>query len=169
MIVPPGFHTLAIGDAAPDFSLPGVDGKTYRLSDFKDAPYLMVVFLSNHCPVSHAAQTRLLPLVAQTRGRGLMIVAINPNNPAGLQIDELGYTKYDDTLEGMKGYARESGFTFPYLYDGDTQATARRTAVSAPLTSSSSIRSAISAMPDAMTIPRCRIPPRFIQATRPMP
>jgi len=122
---PAGFHALAIGDAAPDFSLPGIDGKTYSLADFKDAPYLMVIFLSNHCPVSHAAQTRLIPLVARTKGKGLAVVAINPNNPAGLQIDELGYTKYDDTFDGMKGYAKESGFNFPYLYDGDTQVTAK--------------------------------------------
>lgn len=122
---PPGFRTLAIGDAAPDFSLPGVDGRTYGPADFKDASVLMVIFLSNHCPVSHAAQTRLLPRVAGWKEQGVAIVAINPNNPAGLQIDELGYTKYDDTLEGMKGYAKESGFTFPYLYDGDTQAAAK--------------------------------------------
>ncbi len=124
-MTPPGFHTLAIGDSAPDFSLPGVDGRTYTLSDFKSSPYLMVIFLSNHCPVSHAAQTRLLPFINGVKAKGLAVVAINPNNPAGLQIDELGYTKYDDTLAGMKGYARDSGFTFPYLYDGEGQKTAK--------------------------------------------
>ena len=45
---------LKIGDAAPDFSLKGVDGKIYSLADFKDAPVLMVIFLSDHCPYSHA-------------------------------------------------------------------------------------------------------------------
>ena len=44
---------------APDFSLKGVDGKMYSLADFKDARLLMVIFLSNHCPYSHAAETRL--------------------------------------------------------------------------------------------------------------
>ena len=55
--------------AAPDFSLKGVDGKTYTLADFKDSPMLMVVFLSNHCPYSHAAETRLLPLVEEMKWR----------------------------------------------------------------------------------------------------
>src|SRR5688572_3714190 len=63
--LPPGARRLAIGDPAPDFSLKGVDGKTYSLADFKDARVLMVAFLSNHCPYSHAAETRLLPLAAK--------------------------------------------------------------------------------------------------------
>src|SRR5262245_12934337 len=87
--VPAGFHQLALGDAAPDFKLPGVDGKTHRLADFKSAPVLMVVFLSNHCPTSHAAVTRLVPLAAAMKSRGLAVVAINPNHPDALSIDEL--------------------------------------------------------------------------------
>src|SRR4029077_8854375 len=82
---------LKIGDAAPDFSLKGIDGKTYTLADFKDAPILMVAFLSNHCPVSHAAETRLLPLAAEMKPRGVATVAINPNSPDALSIGELGY------------------------------------------------------------------------------
>ncbi|MDB6115659.1 MAG: alkyl hydroperoxide reductase, partial [Lacunisphaera sp.] len=50
--LPADAHRLAMGDAAPDFSLKGVDGKTYTLADFQAAPVLMVVFLSNHCPYS---------------------------------------------------------------------------------------------------------------------
>ena len=57
--MPPDAHHLKIGDAAPDFSLKGVDGKIYTLADFKATPFLMVIFLSNHCPYSHAAETRL--------------------------------------------------------------------------------------------------------------
>jgi len=102
-----------------------VDGKTYSLADFKKAPILMVVFLSNHCPYSHAAETRLLPFVAEMKGRGLAVVAINPNHPDAVRIDELGYSKYSDSYEDMKLYAKEQGFTFPYLYDGDTQTTAK--------------------------------------------
>src|SRR5580693_2416746 len=120
--LPADAHHLKIGDAAPDFSLKGVDGKTYTLSDFKDAPVLMVVFLSDHCPYSHAAESRLLPLFAGTKSRGLGVVAICPNNPDTMSVGELGYTKYGDSYEDMKLYAKERGFTFPYLYDGDTQA-----------------------------------------------
>ncbi len=121
---PPGFHVLKIGDPAPDFSLLGIDGKTYRLADFKDSPVLIVIFLSNHCPVSHAAETRFIPFVAGLKGKGVAVVAINPNSLEGLRIDELGYSKYSDSYEDMKLYARDRGFIFPYLYDGDTQRTA---------------------------------------------
>lgn len=123
--LPPDIHRLKIGDPAPDFSLPGIDGKTYTLSNFKSAPVLMVIFLSNHCPYSHAAETRLLPLAAEFKGKGLEVVAINPNSTEGVAIDELGYSKYNDSYEEMKLYAKDAGFAFPYLYDGDKQLTAR--------------------------------------------
>jgi peroxiredoxin len=121
--MPPDAHYLKIGDAAPDFSLKGVDGKTYALADFKDYPVLMVVFLSDHCPYSHAAESRLLPLITQLKSRGLGVVAIMPNNPDSMSIGELGYTKYSDSYDDMKLYAKDHGFTFPYLYDGDKQTT----------------------------------------------
>lgn len=123
--LPPDARRLKIGDAAPEFSLPGVDGKTWTLADFKDAPVLMVIFLSDHCPASHAAETRLLPLAAELKPRGLAVVAISPNDPHAMAIAELGYSKYSDSYEDMKLYARDRGFTFPYLYDGDTQKTAK--------------------------------------------
>ena len=122
--LPPGVHELKIGDPAPDFSLRGVDGKMYSLADFKDVRLLMVIFLSNHCPYSHAAETRLLPFIERMKGRGLAVVAINPNHPDAVRVDELGYSKYSDSYDDMKIYAREQGFTFPYLYDGETQTTA---------------------------------------------
>jgi peroxiredoxin len=123
--LPPGLHTLAIGDPAPDFSLPGVDGRTYTLTDFKEAPVLMVVFLSNHCPYSHAAESRLKPFFAEYKDKGLAVVAINPNSPDAVRVDELGYSAYNDSFPEMKLYAKDQGFLFPYLYDGDTQAVAK--------------------------------------------
>jgi len=123
--MPADARPLKIGDAAPDFSLKGVDGKNYTLADFKDAPVLMVAFLSNHCPYSHAAETRLLPMVAELKDSGLAVVAINPNSPQAVDLGELGYSKYNDSYDEMKLYAKEQGFTFPYLYDGDTQQTAK--------------------------------------------
>lgn len=123
--MPADAHRLAIGDAAPDFSLKGVDGKTYTLADFKAAPVLMVVFLSNHCPYSHAAETRLLPLAREFQDKGLAVVAINPNNPEGVALSELGYSKYNDSYEEMILYAKEQNFPFPYLDDGGTQQTAK--------------------------------------------
>jgi peroxiredoxin len=123
--LPPDARVLKLGDAAPDFKLLGIDGKTYTLADFKAAPLLMVVFLSNHCPYSHAAETRLLPLAREFKAKGLDVVAINPNSPESVRVDELGYSKYNDSYDEMKLYAKEAGFPFPYLYDGDTQVTAK--------------------------------------------
>jgi len=123
--MPPGFHALKIGEKAPEFSLLGVDGRTYGLADFRDDRYLIVIFLSNHCPASHAAETRFIPFVAGLKGKGVGVVAINPNSMEGLRVEELGYSKYGDSYDEMKLYAKERGFTFPYLYDGGTQATAR--------------------------------------------
>lgn len=123
--LPPDAVSLNIGDSAPDFKLPGIDGKTYTLADFKSAKLLMVVFLSNHCPYSHAAETRLIPMVKEFQPLGLGVVAINPNNPESVLSSELGYSKYNDSFEEMKLYAKEAGFPFPYLYDGDKQVTAK--------------------------------------------
>jgi peroxiredoxin len=116
---------LKIGDAAPDFSLKGVDDKIHTLSEFKDAKVLMVVFLSNHCPYSHVAEMRLIPAVTALKDKGLAVVAINPNNADALDISELGFSKYTDSFADMKRYAKDKGFPFPYLYDGDTQETAK--------------------------------------------
>jgi peroxiredoxin len=123
--LPPDARTLKLGDQAPDFRLLGIDGRQHTLGDYKAAKLLMVVFLSNHCPYSHAAETRLIPLAGEFKPKGLEVVAINPNSPDGIRIDELGYSKYNDSYEEMKLYARDAGFPFPYLYDGDTQVTAK--------------------------------------------
>lgn len=121
---PPGLKELKIGDPAPDFKLTGIDDKTMTLADFKDSKFLAVVFTSNHCPVSHAAEPRLIKLYQEYKDKGLGVVAINPNHPDGLRPDELGYSKYGDSFPEMKLYAKEMGFPFPFLYDGETQSVA---------------------------------------------
>jgi len=123
--LPPDAHQLKIGDPAPDFSLQGVDGRLYTLANFKSARVLMVIFLSNHCPYSHAMEGRLKKLLADSKSRGFAVVAINPNHPESIRIDELGYSKYGDTYEEMQLYAKEQGFTFPFLFDGEKQVTAK--------------------------------------------
>lgn len=120
-----GLQDLQIGDPAPDFALIGIDDRIHRLADFKEGKVLVVFFTSNHCPTSHGAAARLKEFLADFRGRGMNFVAINPNHPDGLSIDELGYSKYNDGFEDMKRYAADEGFDFPYLYDGDTQAVAK--------------------------------------------
>jgi peroxiredoxin len=120
-----GLQTLRLGDSAPEFSLPGIDARTHTLADYADAKVLVIAFISNHCPDSQAAEGRLKQFVADFTPRGVMLVAINPNNPEGLRDEELGYSKYNDGPEDMKLHAQEQGFNFPYLYDGGTQATAK--------------------------------------------
>ena len=122
---PPDKHTLAIGDTAPDFALPGIDGRTYTLADFGGPEVLMVLFTSNHCPTSHGIEQRLKKLREDMRGRSFGLVAINPNHPDGLSADELGYGEYGDSFAEMKRYATKLGWDFPYVYDGDKQLTAR--------------------------------------------
>lgn len=121
----PSIADLSIGAPAPAFSLPGIDGKTHTLDEYKDAQVLVIAFISNHCPDSQAAEGRIKRLVEDLKDRPVRLVAINPNNPEGLRPDELGYSKYDDGFEDMKKHAAEQGFNFPYLYDGETQATAK--------------------------------------------
>src|SRR5256714_13515658 len=105
--LPPDAKHLSIGDAAPDFSLKGIDGKTYTLADFKDAPILMVAFLSNHCPYCHPAETRLLPLSAEMKSRAVATDAINPNSPDALSLGELGYSKPSGGFDDLKRYAQD--------------------------------------------------------------
>jgi peroxiredoxin len=123
--LPADARRLALGDSAPDFRVKGTDGRTYTLADFQASPLLMVVFLSNHCPYSHAAETRLIPLAKEFAAKGLAVVAINPNSPDAVTLSELGYGKYNDSFDESVLYAKEQGFPFPYLYDGDTQTTAK--------------------------------------------
>ena len=122
---PEGIQDLKIGDPAPDFKLMGIDGRQHSVSDYRASKILMVAFLSNHCPDSHAVEERIKKLVTAMDSASFALVAINPNNPNGLSIDELGYSKYNDGFEDMKKYAAEEGFTFPYLYDGETQSVAK--------------------------------------------
>lgn len=123
---PPGFHTLKLGEKSPDFRLLGIDDRHWTLDDFKQYKILIVYFTSNHCPVCHAQDPRLLEMLKEFDGKSVGVVAINPNSGDGLRPDELGYSKYDDSFEHMKLYAKDEGFTFPYLYDGDTQEVAKK-------------------------------------------
>src|SRR5689334_17853490 len=80
---------LAIGSPAPDFSLPGVDGKIHRLADYSGSPILVIVFTCNHCPIAQMYERRIQQLDADYGNRGVALVAIQPNDPKALRIDEL--------------------------------------------------------------------------------
>ncbi|MGC4028591.1 MAG: redoxin domain-containing protein [Steroidobacteraceae bacterium] len=113
--------TLAIGAAAPDFTLRGTDGKMHSLKDYADAKVLVVVFVSNHCPASQLYEGRIKAIVNDYAGKGLKLLAIAPNGPDAVSPRELNYSDVDDSFESMKIRADYRKFNFDYLYDGDTQ------------------------------------------------
>jgi peroxiredoxin len=104
--------TLRIGDPAPGFALPGVDGRTYALQDFAGKSVLVVMFSCNHCPYVQAYEDRLVALQRDYANRGVQLVAINSN-------DDVAYP--DDSLPNMTARARAKGFNFPYLRDASQQ------------------------------------------------
>ena len=118
-------ETLPLGSPAPDFSLTGVDGSTYTLKDFAEAKILVVVFTCNHCPTAQYYEERLKQLVTDYKDKGVALVAIMPNDPKSVRLDELGWTDLSDSFAEMKIRAAERHFNFPYLDDGDTESVAR--------------------------------------------
>jgi peroxiredoxin len=116
---------LPIGSPAPDFALPGVDGKIHRLSDYAASPVLAIVFTCNHCPIAQVYEQRIQRLADEYNSKGVAVVAIEPNDPKAIRIDELDSSDMSDTLAEMKQRAEYKHLRYPYLYDGDTQQTAR--------------------------------------------
>ena len=103
------------GWKAPDFTLPGVDGKTYSLDALKGPNGTLVVFICNHCPYVKAVIDRLVRDATELKELGVNTVAICSNDAT---------THPDDSFDHMKDFAEEHGFTFPYLHD-ETQDVAR--------------------------------------------
>ena len=120
-----GPPTLAIGSSAPDFCLPGIDGHTHCLKDYASSKVLVIAFTCNHCPTAQLYESRIKQLAADYRERGVALVAIEPNNPNAVRLDEMGYTDVGDSFEEMKTRAAYRHFNFPYLYDGETQKISR--------------------------------------------
>src|SRR6266498_5606509 len=94
--------TLAPGSSAPDFNLPGVDGRNWALKDFAGAKALAVIFTCNHCPTAQYYEERIRKLVADYKDKGVAFVAISPNDPESVRPDEMGYTDLGDSIEEMK-------------------------------------------------------------------
>jgi peroxiredoxin len=120
-IQPGEYPVLPLGASFPDFSLPGVDGKMHTLKEYGKPKVLAVVFESDHCPVSINYEARIHQLFEDYRGKDVGLIAINPNNPHAVRLDELGYTDMSDSLPEMKIRAAFQGIAWPFLYDGETQ------------------------------------------------
>ena len=117
--------TLVIGAKAPDFKLPGTDGKIYSLASFSKAKILVVLFTCNHCPTAQAYEDRIIKLTNDYKTKGVQVVAISPNDPGAVRLDELGYSDMGDTFEEMKIRHKQKKYNFPYLYDGKTQSASK--------------------------------------------
>jgi thiol-disulfide isomerase/thioredoxin len=113
---------LALGEPAPDFNLPGIDGRNHSLQDYAEAKFLMIIFTANHCRTAQAYESRIIQLTKDYRDRG---VAVVPNDPQAVSLSELVYSDLGDSFEELKLRAKERGFNFPYLYDGDSQKVSR--------------------------------------------
>ena len=112
--MPTPADALSLGDTAPDFALPGVDGRTWRLADISGPNGAVVMFICNHCPYVKAVVDRIVGDMAALRELGIGAVAISSNDAQAFP---------EDGFEPMKAFALQHGFGFPYLHD-ESQAVA---------------------------------------------
>jgi peroxiredoxin len=98
---------VPLGTPAPEFELPAISGGTVALRDL-EAPALLVMFLSNHCPYVRRIEAALGKVIAEYQPQGLAAVGICAN-------DVVNYP--DDGAEFLREQADRAGFTFPYLID----------------------------------------------------
>jgi len=99
---------LGRGDTAPDFALPGTDGRTWRYADAAGPNGVVVMFICNHCPYVKAVVDRIVRDAKALRALGVGAVAISSNDAV---------TYPEDSFENMKAFASRHGFDFPYLHD----------------------------------------------------
>jgi peroxiredoxin len=119
------YPPLALGAGAPDFSLAGIDGRAHTLGEYAASPVLAIVFTCNHCPAAQLYERRIQRLSDDYRGKGVALVAINPDNPAALRASDLAYTDVGDTVADMKTRAAYRHLDYPYLSDSQTQSVSR--------------------------------------------
>ncbi len=103
------------GWKAPDFRLPATDGKTYSLADIRGPKGTLIVFICNHCPYVKAIVDRLVRDAKDLQAAGIGVAAICSNDAK---------TYPEDSFDNMKAFAKQHGFTFPYLHD-ETQEIAK--------------------------------------------
>ena len=103
------------GWKAPDFDLPGVDGKRHSLASARGENGLLVMFICNHCPYVKAVIQRILRDARDLAGRGIGCVAVMSNDPRDYP---------EDSFDNMLKLARELDFPFPYVLD-ESQAVAK--------------------------------------------
>jgi peroxiredoxin len=103
------------GLPAPDFNLPGIDGRHWSLAQCKGEKGLLVMFICNHCPYVKSIRERIVRDTRELLAHGINAVAIMSNDPSEYP---------EDGFDNMKRVATEFDFPFPYLVD-ETQAVAK--------------------------------------------
>ncbi len=103
------------GWPAPDFNLPGIDGKTYNLKTAAGPKGLLVMFICNHCPYVKSIRDRLVRDARDLQALGVGVIAIMANDPAEYP---------EDSFANMQAVAAEHAYPFPYVWD-ETQAVAK--------------------------------------------
>jgi peroxiredoxin len=103
------------GWKAPDFRLPGTDGKIWSLADVRGERGTLIVFMCNHCPYVKAIVPRLVRDAKELQAQGIGVAAINANDASSYP---------EDSFDNMMAFAEQHGFSFPYLHD-ETQEVAR--------------------------------------------
>jgi peroxiredoxin len=100
---------LPLGTQAPDFSLPDtLSGKILSLGELASKKATLIMFICNHCPFVKFINEELVSLAKTYQDKGISVIAISSN-------DVENYP--EDSPEKMAEYAKELGYTFPYLYD----------------------------------------------------
>jgi len=100
------------GWKAVDFSLKGVDDKTYSLADVTGENGVLVMFICNHCPYVKAILDRLVRDVGELQQKGIGAIAVMTN-------DQEEYP--EDSFDNMVKVARDNAFPFPYVVDHTQQ------------------------------------------------
>src|SRR5690348_16583008 len=99
---------ITIGDAAPDFTLVGTDGRDHRpysLSDYRGQAVVLVFYPADNSPVCTVQLGNYNDHLADLAGAGAQVLALSPQ-----------------TVESHDEFHRRHGpFSFPLLADTDKE------------------------------------------------
>ena len=112
-----------LGDAAPTFVLPGVDGRRWDLDAARGSNGLLVMFICNHCPYVKSIREKLVRDCEQLKEHGIGSIAIMANDPSDYP---------EDSFENMGNVARQYAYPFPYVIDSSQQVARAYGAVCTP-------------------------------------
>ncbi|WP_239651755.1 redoxin domain-containing protein [Neosynechococcus sphagnicola] len=98
-----------IGDYAPDFELPGIDGNVHHLARYLERfQAVAIIVMCNHCPYVKGYLDRLKQLQETFQDQGCTLIGINANDA----------DRYpEDSFDSMKTFASNHQLNFPYLRD----------------------------------------------------